>query len=181
MLEPIENQYMLIGYITRSHGVKGEVLIISEIEAPALFDKVDLVWLQNEREDLFPARVSSVRVDQQPGRLSFFVKFEHVKDRSESEDLKGYPVYIERALVEPLIDDSNKTPDYTSFEVYDEQNRLIGTVEQVLDNPAHPILQVELEDGTQLLVPFVDEYIRSYDDENRAIRCHNLNQLIDTE
>jgi len=181
MLEPIENQYMLIGYIARSHGVKGEVLMISEIKVPDLFDEVDVVWLQDERGDLFPARVSSVRVDQQPGRLAFFVKFEHVKDRSESEDLKGYPVYVERAIVEPLIDDSIETPDYTSFEVYNEQNRLIGTVEQVLDNPAHPILQVKLEDGTPLLVPFVDEYIRSSDVENRTIRCHNLNQLIDTE
>ena len=87
MLEPIENQYMLIGYIARSHGVKGEVLVISEIEAPALFDEVDLVLLQNERGDLFPARVSSVRVDQQPGRLSFFVKFEHVTDRTQAENL----------------------------------------------------------------------------------------------
>ena len=43
MLEPIENQYKKIGYIARSHGVQGDVLINPEFYAPTLFDTLDLV------------------------------------------------------------------------------------------------------------------------------------------
>ena len=179
MLEPVENQYMRIGRINRSHGVQGEVSIISEIDAPELFEELDLVNLQNSRGDFVPARIESVRIRDRKDRLTFFVKFEHVTDRNQAEAIKGYPVYVERRHAESLAVETERPDDYTDFEVYDEEGRQIGRVETVLDNPAHPILQIASTEGRQLLVPLVDEYITSTDDEQNIVRCQNLEQLKD--
>lgn len=177
MLEPIENQYILIGHINRSHGVRGEVLIISELFAPTLFDEIDLVNLRDSRGDLVPARVESVRVEEKQNRLSFFVKFEHVADRNQADALKGRAVFVEREIAERLREETDLPQDYSTYEVYDEQDRKMGSVDTTIDNPAHPILQIVTNDGRQLLVPFVDEYIRSCNDEDKIITCHNLDQL----
>lgn len=176
MLEPIEDQYQRIGYVARSHGVKGMVLIISEINAPQLFDEIDLVHIQNARGDLIPARIESVRVQQKNNRLSFFVKFEHVSDRNQAEELKSLPVYIMQESAEALIDEDGAI-DYTSFEVLDEQSKNIGKITGVIENPAHLILEVITGDQQQLLVPFVDEYILSVDEDQKIIKCQNLDQL----
>ncbi len=179
MLEPIENQYLLVGIVNRSHGVHGEVLIISDVYAPTLFDEVDIAHLQNSRGDLVPARIESVRVQEKQNRLSFFVQFEHVADRNKAEQLKNNPVYVSREAAEHLVDQSEAPANYDAFEVYNEQDQHLGKVEQTIDNPAHPILQIATEDDRHLLVPFVDEYIRSFDEEKQLIRCQNLDQLED--
>lgn len=179
MLEPIEHQYLLIGHISRSHGVHGEVLILSEIYAPTLFDEVDLVNLQNSRGDLIPARIESVRVREKENRLTFFVKFEHITDRNQAGSLKGHAVYVERDTAERLTEEMETPEDYSSFDVYDEKDRYIGRVEGALNNPAHPILQIAMKDNRHLLIPYVDEYVISTDEEKKIIRCQNLDQLED--
>jgi 16S rRNA processing protein RimM len=175
MLEPVEDQYKKIGYISRSHGVKGDVLIIPEVYTPALFDSLELVRLQNTRGDLIPARIESVRVQEKNNRLSFFVKFEHVTNRTRAEELKNASVFADRKMVDHLMDEEAPI-DLTSFEIHNE-HAVIGSVMDVIDNPAHPILQVFLEGHGQLLIPFVDEYIVGVDEDRQAIYCRNLNQL----
>lgn len=155
------------------------MLILSEVFAPNLFDEVGLLWLQDSRGDLIPARVESVRVEEKQDRLSFFVKFEHVADRSRAEALKGYPVYAKREIAERLTEETDQATDYTAFDLYDEQDQYIGKVESVIDNPAHPILQVATDDDRRLLIPFVDEYVLSSEEEEKIIRCRNLDQLED--
>ena len=176
MLEPIEDQYLKIGHIARSHGVKGEVLVISEVYAPQLFDEIDLVHIQNTRGDLVPARIESFRVQEKNNRLSFFVKFEHVTDRNQAEELKSCPVYVLREKAEALIDD-DEAVDYTEFEVNDDQGENIGIITGIIENPAHPILEVLTDDRKKLLIPFVDEYISSVDEDQGIIFCRNLEQL----
>src|SRR5699024_7593908 len=100
MLESIENQYQRIGHIARSHGVQGDVLIIPDRYAPTLFDSLDLVRIKNAKGDLVPARIESVRVQEKNNRLSFFVKFEHVTDRTQADRLKQLAVYISRDQLE---------------------------------------------------------------------------------
>jgi 16S rRNA processing protein RimM len=176
MLESIEAQYQQIGYIARSHGVQGEVLIIPEMYAPTLFDTLELVRIEDARGDLIPARVESVRVQEKNNRLSFFVKFEHVTDRTKAEQLKQHAVFADRKQVEPLIDREESPVNILSFAVrFNDQQ--IGTVENIINSPAHPILEVVTDDNEQLLVPFVDEYVTAVDEEARHIRCQNLEQL----
>lgn len=179
MLEPIENQYLMIGRVNRSHGVNGEVLIISRIYAPSLFDEIDLLLLQDSRGDLVPARVETVRVEEKQNRLSFFVQFEHVTDRNQAEALKGRSVFVEREIAERLTEKTETPDDFIAFDLYDEEDQLIGRVEGVIDNPAHPILQVATVDNRQLLIPYVEEYIASSDEDEKIIRCRNLDQLED--
>lgn len=176
MLEPIENQYKKIGYISRSHGVQGEVLIIPDVYAPTLFDALDLVRIETARGDLVPARIESVRVQEKNNRLSFFVKFEHVTDRTEAEGLKNFPVYADRDTVENLLGSDGLPTDLTTFEVWADDTHY-GSVEGVIDSAAHPILEVLTEQQEDLLIPLVEEYIVDIDEDSKHIQCKNLDRL----
>lgn len=176
MLEPIENQYEKIGYISRSHGVQGEVLIIPDVYAPTLFDVLDLVRIETARGDLVPARIESVRVQEKNNRLSFFVKFEHLTDRTQAENLKNSSVFVDREIVESLLDTDARPLDLTSFAIISD-GQSIGEVKEMLENPAHPILRVVTDEQEQLLVPLVDEYVADIDEEAKQIQCINLEQL----
>ena len=177
MLEPADQQYVMIGHIAQAHGVDGTILMIPEHDAPALFETIDLVRLQNTRGDLVPARIESVRVQERNDRLSFFVKFDHITDRNQAEALKNHRIYADRTNVGDLTKPDGPA-SLISFEIRDDQDNLIGSVDDLIENPAHPILVAETKTG-DLMIPFVDEYITSTDEENAIIYCKNLNQLTD--
>lgn len=177
MLEPVDHQYILIGQVARSHGVDGTILMIPEFYAPELFDDIELVRIENARGDLIPARIESVRVQEKNNRLSFFVKFDHISDRNEAEALKSFLIYINREKVAPLLEEE-PAHDLTAFEVQNEQKIAVGVVDEVIDNPAHPIAVVQT--GKQvLLIPLVDEYVTEIDEKSSIIYCQNLDQLKD--
>ena len=178
MLESVENQYEQIGYIARIHGVQGEVLIVPEIYAPTLFDTLDLVRIQNARGDLVPARIESVRVQEKNNRLSFFVKFDHITDRTQAEKLKHAAVFADREVIEHLFGEEELPVNLTSFEVWSDDQQ-VGSVTDIIDNPAHPVLEVVTDSQDQLLIPFVNEYITDVDEDQQRIQCQNLNQLFD--
>jgi 16S rRNA processing protein RimM len=178
MLEPVENQYKKIGHIARSHGVQGEVLLIPEIYAPTLFDALDLVHIENARGDLIPARVESVRVQEKNNRLSFFVKFEHVSDRTQADNLKNFVVFADSEVVENLLQSDEMQLDLTSFEVWADDKK-IGSVGGMMETPAHPILQVFTNKHEELLIPVVEEYVAEVDEDNQKIQCKNIHQLAD--
>lgn len=175
MPEPIAQQYLLIGHVSSAHGVDGTVLFIPVPEAadPRLFEQIELVWLQNERGDLVPARISSVQPQVQDDRVSFFVKFMHVSDRTEAQNLNGRSVLIDKSKTEHVIADEHA---WQSFDVLDENQEKVGTVEQVTENPAHFIINVATATGS-LPVPCVDEYVTEVDEAEAVIRCKNLDQL----
>ena len=175
MLEPVDHQYVNIGYVARSHGVDGTILMIPEFYAPSLFDDIDLVRIENTRGDLVPARIESVRAQEKENRLSFFVKFDHITDRNEADALKKYRIYCEQDKVEHLLQDDTAA-SLSSYEVQDEDGQTIGTVASVIQNPAQDILVVQGDD-TEIMVPLVEEYIISIDDESSIIHCRNLHQL----
>ena len=178
MLEPVEHQYEQIGYIARSHGVKGEVLLVPEFYAPTLFEHLDLVRLQNARGDLIPARVESVRVQEKNDRLTFFVKFDHVADRTQADELKNWAVFADRDVMEQLFGEEESPLDLASFDVWHDDRR-VGSVTDIIDSPAQLILQVTTDQQDQLLIPFVDEYIVEVNEEMQRVQCQNLDQLTD--
>lgn len=176
MLESIEHQYRRIGHIARSHGVQGDVLIIPDHYVPTLFDSLDLVRIENTRGDFIPARIESVRVQEKNNRLSFFVKFEHVADRTQAEQLKQLAVYASREQVDDLLDQQDDSLAVTSFEVWADGDQ-VGSVVNIVQNPAQVILEVETNSQERLLIPFVDEYVIAVDEERQRLQCQNLEQL----
>lgn len=177
MFESRENQYLTIGYVERSHGVKGEVKILPEYIDRDLFDKYKLVFLENARGDLIPARIESFRIEEKNNQVMFFVKFDHITDRTAAERLRDQPVMIDSRQAEEL-DIKQPLSPLLNAEVEDEQGNFVGRVVEILENPAHPLLNVETEQR-EVLIPFVDEYIAEVDEENRTITVRNLKMLLD--
>jgi 16S rRNA processing protein RimM len=178
-LQPFESQYIKVGYVARPHGVDGTVLIIPDIDEPSVFESMNLVRLQNVQGGLFPARIESARIQQQGKRSTIFVKFSHISDQNKARELKNMPVFVNKEILEGFYRKQSESSRLISFVVRDEENHKVGTVEDVFDNPAHPILTVADVDG-ELLIPFVDEYIAEIDDEKSIIYCRNMNQLAET-
>lgn len=168
-----------VGHVVRTHGIKGELKVLFESEEPGLIDQIEMLYLQTDRGDFYPCRIANLRVEGKGNKISFFVQFEHIADRSSAEKLRGRALFVETdKAVDFSTESTNDEDSLIDFEVLNEQDQSIGLVIDVMDNGAHLIISVATTSGS-LLIPVVDEFVLEIHEETKTIFCKNLNLLED--
>lgn len=178
MPQPAKNRFVEIGRVGRPHGLDGKVRILPNIDfTDDLLSKVSVLYMRNSRSDMFPVRIESVHKETKNNQQSFFVKFDLIANRDQAEEARDKALFAEKedldAFNKPFSDPLSVLGYAAWFE-----NREIGRVLEVIENPAHPILEIKIGSGS-LLIPSVDEYIENIDHKNAIVYCINLDQLTD--
>ena len=166
---------VVIGRVTRAHGLRGEVGVDVRTDEPerrfAVGSSVHV-----------GARTLTVSASRRhSGRL--LVSFEQVPDRTAAEALHG-------TVVEADIDPSDLPDDPDEF--YDHQlvglevrrgatdGPVVGTVTAVLHLPDQDTLAVDV-DGHEVLVPFVTELVPEVDVTAGCVTVAEVPGLLDPE
>ena len=111
------------------------------------------------------AAISSIRYQKDKP----LIKLEGFADRTAVEPLRGMDVYIEADDLEPLPEGEHYVRNLIGCRVVDIAGREIGVLRDVIQNTAQSILEVETVDGRTVLIPAVDAFLRSIDEEARLI------------
>ncbi|MFG2697891.1 ribosome maturation factor RimM [Kitasatospora sp. NPDC048407] len=157
---------LVVGKIGRAHGIRGDVSVEVRTDEPELRLGPGAV-LMTDPAGIGPLTVESGKVHS--GRL--LLRFAGVKDRTAAEALRGTFLIAE---VDP--DETPEDPD----EYYDHQligldvvltdGTLIGELTEVVHLPYQDLLTVQRPDGTEVLIPFVEQIVPVIDlDEQRAV------------
>lgn len=168
-----------IGRVGRPRGLDGWVRFepISTL-ASAILQVDGIVYVKSNRSGYRPLRIDEYYTEEKRNTQSFFVKFDMITNRTEAEEVKDKALYSDQFDPEDDVDsiDDDRT-DYSGYKIiYDEES--IGSILDVMENPAHSILEAKVGKGS-LLIPFVDEFVTEVDHDNRLIHCQNLDQLIE--
>lgn len=104
-------------------------------------------------------------VEQGDGR--FVVYFDSIPSIDEAEKLVGHFCLVKKADLPEGWDES--AFDLSGLAVQLPDGQFVGTVIDVLENPAHPLLELERQNAGNALVPLVDEFIVEVDEEAGVI------------
>lgn len=153
---------VVVGRLGRPHGIRGEVTVEIRTDEPDLrFAPGSSVFLSSGKS----IQIESTRWHQNV----LLVKFSGIKDRNDSETLRGL-------LVEVEVDDLDLPEDEEEF--YDRQligltvfqdGIQIGLVEDVLHLPGQDLLSIRLSDGKEMLLPFVENFVPEINLENKSM------------
>lgn len=173
----MNNRFTEIGRIGRPHGLEGKVRFLpNEVFTDDLLDSVTVLYMRNDRSDLVPVRIENIQTESKKNQLTFFVKFDTIADRNEAEAAMNKALFVENEMLHSS-DPEEEEISLTGYAIV-FKNKEVGRVLDVLENPAHPILEIKTESGP-LLIPFVDEFIEKTDHQNATLFCQNLDQLSD--
>lgn len=159
-------EYIYVGDLVNTHGLKGEVRILSDFEYKELvFKKEFKVYVGRNKEELV---INSYR----PHKIFDMVTFVGITDINDVLGYKGERVYIKRS---DLKIDGVLNQDLIGINVY-ASNRLIGPVKQLIKSKAHDILLID--GGTKnYMVPNIAEFIKSVDLVNNRIEVNEIEGL----
>jgi 16S rRNA processing protein RimM len=164
-----KNHCEKIGFIRKTHGVHGELVLEFETrfeesaaDAGRFFLELDglLVPFFPEEEGFrFKTAVTAI------------VKFMDVETEKYAKRLVGCPVFI---FSGEIIDEDEETLHsfLLNFAVEDTQLGKIGSIRQVDDYSGNIVLTVEYQ-GNEILIPFSEDLLDSID-HNRKILVMNL-------
>ena len=156
---------IMIGKIVGAYGIKGEVKVKPESD---IFDRqikvLDsvLVYIGTTRETL---NIESFRFYKD----MFLIKFKEITNRTDAESIVGGEIWIRKEQQVPLEEGEYYFSDLVGCEVKTESGRTIGTVSSVLEQPASYILEVKGKNGKEILVPFIDEFVKEVDVKGKKI------------
>ena len=157
-----------IGRISGAQGLHGEVKLFHDSGDEDAIRRLSTLFLRNrETEEAF--RIEWHRMHK---RTPVF-KLEGIDDRNAAESLIGRAVYTLENESRPDEDGAWLESDLVGLEVRigseNGDGAAIGRIKGVIDNPAHDILEIEMDTGIRLL-PFVDIFVDDVRPENGYIR-----------
>ena len=136
-----------LGVIAGAHGLDGAVLIRSHTADPAS------IGSYGELTDAGGGRSFKVKVRRVTPK-GVIAKVDGVADRTAAEGLKGVELYISRdALPEP-DEDEFYYADLIGLGVEGTDGQRLGTVSNMANYGAGDVMEVALETGGSLLLPF---------------------------
>lgn len=178
MRQDANTPFVQIGQVVRSQGLNGELKVFFENPALSAVEELEMLYLRNDRGDFFPARIKQTRVEGKGNKLSFFVQFEHIADRTSAEALKNRALFLEKEKASGFLV-SEEIDSFIDFDVYDEAGEHIGIITDELECPAQITLVIASPLHGNLLVPYVDQYVLRVEKDDERVICQNLDLLTD--
>lgn len=151
-------QYLRVGVIASTHGLKGEVKVFPTTDEPERFRKLKKVFLDTGKEYM-PLKIRNVKFFKN----QVILKFEEFQDINEVEKYRGKDLLIDREQAIPLAENENFIVDLIDMDVYDEKEQRLGTLTDVLQTGANDVYVVETDEGKEILLPAIPSCILDVD------------------
>ncbi len=168
----VKQDCLLIGKVVKSHGIHGELII--ETSEPELFENIEESVLLEINGLPVPFFIETMKPSS---NRRFRVKFLWVDNSDQSEHLLNADVYIS----DENIDDDfapNSPHALIGFNAFDQNQILIGQVNNYYDHSINPVLSIKIE-RKEVLIPFHPDLITDIDIPNKTISIDLPEGLLD--
>ncbi|WP_024834622.1 ribosome maturation factor RimM [Ruminiclostridium josui] len=157
-------EYLIVGQLINTHGVKGELKVMPQTDDPQRFRKLKWVYI-DKNGSLEKYNISGVKFFKQ----FVIIKFEGIDRIEEAEKLKGFYIKVDRANAVKLPKNSFFITDILGLEVYDENNQLLGELKDVIQTGSNDVYVVRDSASKEILIPALKSVVKEISIEEGKI------------
>lgn len=150
-----------VGKIVNTFGIKGEVKVFPEVD---YLDELKAFYVDGKKME-----ISKIRFQKNIA----IMKIKGIDDINIAENLKGKIMEINESDRPELPEGVYYIDDLIGFDVYTDEGKLLGKLDDIFNTGANDIYQVG-----DILLPAIDEVLKQIDTENKKIIVHIIKGLI---
>lgn len=162
-----------LGYISKTVGNKGELLMIFDVDDVKRYQKLETVFVEINKQ-LVPFFITAIELRGNGAKVSF----EGIDNTDKAEEITRTSLYLPLSSLPPLKGKKFYFHEVLGFTAIDKTYGNIGVIENILDYPTQALFQIK-KDKTEILIPVKDEFIASIDREGKIIQLNAPEGLID--
>ena len=165
-------QYLKVGVISSTHGIKGEVKVFPTTDSPERFKTLKNVILETGKQQI-PLEIAGVKFFKQ----FVIVKFKGIDNINDIEKYRGMELFVSREDAVELEDDEFYIADLIGMKVVTEDEEL-GILKDIMETGANDVYIIDTEKYGELLLPAIHDCILDVDVENDVMTVHLLDGLV---
>lgn len=167
-------KYLEIGQIVNTFGIKGQVKIVPFTDDITRFDELKEIYVEKKNE------LKLFQIEQVNYKKNMVIlKLKGIETVEEAEKLRNSYLKIDRKDAKKLPKDTYFIVDLLGLDVYTDEGKLLGKVDDIYNAGSSDIYVVKDELGKQILLPAIKDVLKEVDLENQKIIVHLIKGLVD--
>ncbi len=155
-----------LGLISKTHSFKGEVILFLDTDIPENYYKLKHFFLEVNKQ-LVPYFIEKSKKHK---HNQLRINIDGIRTQEEAERLTGKSVFLPLELLPELEPHQFYFHEIVAFDILNEKDEVVGQVIEVVDNPVNRLLNVQLPNNKEALLPFNDNHILKVDKPNKSIQ-----------
>lgn len=163
--------YLMVGVIANTHGVRGEVKVYPTTDDVNRFKKLKEIYMGEEKA---PLHIQSVKFQKNMVILGF----KEYTSLNEVEGLRNKELFVDRAHAVKLQKDEYFISDLIGLKVVTDEGADLGELTDVMTTGANDVYVVKTTDGKEVLLPAIKECVLKVDMNERVMSVHIMEGLL---
>ncbi len=163
--------FLVIGQITKPHGVRGEVRVMPYTDLPERFTWLETVYVGEKNPR--PVAVEAARLHKN----MVLLKLAGFDDRNGAETLRGEWLQLPEEEAIPLEEGEYYLYQLVGLRVFTDTGEALGTLVELIETRANNVFLVRGPRG-EVLLPDTAEVVQEIDFDNGRIVVHLIPGLL---
>ena len=167
-------QFLRVGVISSTHGIRGEVKVYPTTDDPERFLDLDEVILDTGREHKI-LEIEGVKFFKN----QVILKFKGYDNINDIEKYLKKDLLVDREHAVELGENENFIADLIDMEVVTDEGEVLGTLTDVIETGANDVYAVKTPEGKELLLPAIRDCILDVNVDEKRMTVHVMEGLLD--
>ncbi|MES2132710.1 MAG: hypothetical protein V4506_10185 [Bacteroidota bacterium] len=160
-----------IGYISKTHGLKGHVILRVNDHVNIDEENIASVFLE-----LNGSQVPYFIQECRPNNTGYILKLETIDTIDTSKKLIGKKAFT---LPDFILEEDESLSEFIGYAILDTKLGNIGNISEVDEKTDNVIIKVIHPTGVEIILPFNDDFIVEIDDDLKTIEFNAPEGLIE--
>lgn len=167
-------QFLRVGVISSTHGIRGEVKVYPTTDDPERFLDLDEVILDTGREHKI-LEIEGVKFFKN----QVILKFKGYDNINDIEKYLKKDLLVDREHAVELGENENFIADLIDMEVVTDKGKVLGTLTDVIETGANDVYAVKTPEGKEILLPAIRDCILDVNVDEKRMTVHVMEGLLD--
>ena len=166
-----ESCYQL-GYVLKTHGLKGELVFEIDADNPSDYRKMESVFVELNNK-LIPFFIEQIQLNGSKA----IIKFEDINSIDQASPFKGARIFLPLDVL-PELEEGYYFHELIGFQVIDDQEGKLGLISGVYESGHQDLLAMDYQEK-EVLIPLTDEIVIKVDKPQKTVYTSLPDGLLD--
>lgn len=169
--------FIAAGYISGAHGIRGEIILVSQINDLNLLDDcIDEGIFLGKGEDILSFAIDSIR----PHKGGFLLLSQEIPDRNRAESLKGYSWLVPKEKMVSHERENIFLHEIEGFVVFDKKLGELGKIVSFSSNGPQDLIEIMFR-NRRVAIPLVKAFLDRIDFKDKVVHMTLPKGLLDPD